>query len=415
MKLALTFPPTWDLVEGPSQRMALLRGAGGKPDAIVTYGPIVIAPDEPGRWQEQTAHGDLPRDAHVVIGRTVDVATRDGWKLRLVEAEVRNANHEVLEIRLCGFYSFFEHAAAVVVRTQTRADMQSHGSALVAILQGGRPDWSGDPVCLDDVWDLGSPRRVLAPRAATSTASEHVQRGVELLERKRADEALAALSTALELAPNDEPALYFTGVAYGDLGQHADAIRAWEQAAAVSPDRIETLYNLAQARVFVKDFAGALAGFQRVIELDPQDVMTLRKIAQCQYALGRDAEGQATRTELRRRWAASTRPGDRFVTEYVFDQFTGDGFGVHAIETLRPSDPDRHAVLTFRAVELTGTADQPLAAAVVVETGTETPYVIGVHAGNSVRTVRTLTVIPPYPELKREVLALLGDAMGPRG
>lgn len=413
MRLVLTFPSTWDLVQGPSQRMALLRGARAKPDAIVTYGPIVIAPDEPRRWQEQAAHGDLPRGAHVVIGRTVEVATRDGWPLRLIEAEVRSAMDEVLEIRLCGFYSFLEHAAAVVVRAQTRADLQSHGPALIAILQGGRPDWSGDPVCLAGVWDLGSPRRAPAVRATDSTASEHVQRGIALLDRKRASEALEAFSTALDHAPNHEPALYFTGVAYGDLGQHADAIRAWEQAAAFSPDRIETLYNLAQARVFVKDFAAALAGFQRVIELDPLDVLTLRKIAQCLYALGRDAEGQATRTELQRRWAASTNPADRFVTEYVFDQFVGDGFGVHAIETLRPRASERSAVLTFRAVELTRTADQPLAAAVVV-TGADSAYVIGVHTGNTVRAVRSLTVIPPYPELKREVLALLGDALGPR-
>ena len=109
-------------------------------------------------------------------------------------------------------------------------------------------------------------------------------------------------------------------------------------------------------------------------------------------------------------------PRARFITEYVFDQFKGDGFWVHALETLRPRNPSMYPVLTFRAVEVHGHHDHPLPATVLVETSDQakqagTPFVLAVKAGPQYRVIGASKGLPPYAELKVDVLRLLTDAL----
>ncbi|MGN6107283.1 MAG: tetratricopeptide repeat protein [Kofleriaceae bacterium] len=441
----MTFPSPWDVKSAPNDQLAALLPGGpdGRPDAIVTFGPMSIRPDEPRAWQEQVARSDAPRGARVQLGRTLDLSTSSGWPLRLVEAELATADGEIVEVRLCAFYTFMEHAAAAIVRTQSRARMEAHGKDLLAILSTGRPDWRGEPSCLAELWDLEPAQQTrprvaqrenpvrdnaaivaalaevdaaLATAGAAASSQDHVRRGGLLLDLARPADALAAFEAALAIDPSSEPALYFLGVAHGDLGHHAEAIAAWERAAARAPDRVDTQYNLAQARFLQRDFAGALAGFEAVARLDPSDFLTLRKIAQCLYALDRHDEGQAARVELRRRWQSTSDPRARFVTEFVFDQFAGDGFWVHAVETLRPANPSIYPVLAFRAIEVHGSHDHPLPASVLVETSDQakaagTPYVLGVTAGRQFRVIGTAKELPPYAQLKQDVLQLLGEAL----
>src|SRR5262249_52354344 len=100
------------------------------------------------------------------------------------------------------------------------------------------------------------------------------------------------------------------------------------------------------------------------------------------------------------------------LAEYVFDQFAADGFFVHAVETLRPNDPE---LLAFRA--MTGPShDIALPAAVVVETSeiaraAGTPYVIAVMTATGRRVVASRGTLPPYTQLKAEILPLLVEAV----
>ena len=224
------------------------------------------------------------------------------------------------------------------------------------------------------------------------------------------------LEAAVAFDASSEPAHYFAGVALGELERHAEAIAAWERALALSPDRPDTHYNVAQARFLLKDFEGALAGFRTVAQLDPTDFMTVRKVAQCCYALGRYDEGLIARVSFRERWSTTSDPRARFITEYVFDQFEADGFWVHAAKTLRPSNPAIHAVLTFRAIKQHGPHDHALPATVLVETSDRArapgmPFVIGVKAGHQFRVIATAKELPPYDELKQEVSKLLREAL----
>src|SRR5690606_18710615 len=121
MRLSLTFPKSqpWIIKQAPNEQFAAILPAAPSeklPQAVVTYGPIIVKPDEPRRWQEQVARSDAPPGSKVVFGRTHELSTAVGWPLRLVEVTIQNANGETIEARLCAFFTFMEHAAAAIVR-----------------------------------------------------------------------------------------------------------------------------------------------------------------------------------------------------------------------------------------------------------------------------------------------------------
>lgn len=379
MRLSMRFPAPWVLKYAPDEKVAAILPGDRIPSAVITYGPMLLLPDEPRSWQAQTVHSDLPPDSKVVIGRTIDVKTATGWPLRIVEAEVRTKTDAIIEMRLCGFYSFFEHTAAVIVRTQDRARMEALGNGLLDILASGRPDWSGDEVaCLVDAWSFGGePERApIEPRAQE---------------------------------------LFLRGVKLGTAGDHAGAIEVWTRALELEPDQVDTIYNRGQARYRTKDFTGALADFERAVALAPGDLMIQRKVIQCLYALDRFTDGEAARAAFRTLWAASTDASVQRVHEFVFDQVAGDGFTMFVIETLRPRNPNAPSLLVMSGVDAT---DAALPATVIIETSQQaraagTPFVVCVRDATKTRVVSTLKELPPYGELRQTALTLLRDALAP--
>jgi tetratricopeptide (TPR) repeat protein len=237
-----------------------------------------------------------------------------------------------------------------------------------------------------------------------------------LLELGRATEAIAAFSAALAVDPELAIAHHQHGVALGALGRHAEAAAAWERSLALAPDRTDTLYNLGQARSLIGDHAGALTAFQAVVRLDASDVLVQRKVIQCLYALARHDEGEAARRAFRAAWSASTDRRVQLVSEFVFDQFEGDGFWVHAVEVLRgPSSPVQ-PLLAFRAIHRDAATERALPATVVVETSEQaeaagTPYVLAVITGRGYRVLGAAAQLPPYAQLKQDVIRTLGEVL----
>jgi tetratricopeptide (TPR) repeat protein len=439
MHLDLPFEPPWLVKAAPNDQLVAILPGGKLPVAIVTYGPIIIRPDEPKRWRDQVVRSDLPADAKVELGRTIERETQSGWPMTLVEATATTPDGTIVECRLCALYTFMEHGSVAIVRTGDRASMATHGNAILDVLERGRPDWRGEPACLAEVWDLEverKPQRAAAHAdrvrddaaletalaeldtaiAANPTAADHVRRGGVLLDLRRPDAAIAAFDAAIEIDPRLEVAHYYRGVALGAAGRHLDAIAAWDRAIALAPDRVDSHYNVAQAKFIGKDYAGALETFRKVTQLDPADLAVQRKVIQCLYALGRFDEGQAARIAFRAAWETSTDPRARFITEYVFDQFEGSGIWVHAIETLRPQDPSLYPVLAFRAMQHDGDRERALPASVLIETSDQaksagTPFVLAVQAGSRYRVLGATQQLPLYPQLKADALKLIGEAL----
>ena len=434
MQLSLIFPQPWELRGAPGSRVIAVLPGKERPAAIITYGPLIVRPDEPESWISQSVMSDIPQGLRVQRKTQLAQKTRDGWPLHLVEAELVGAGEELIECRLCVFYYFLEHAAFAMVRVVDRAALAAQGPALLAILASARPSWRGAPVCLAEVWDLEPkeqrPRVPAQPPVSTRealtaalaeidhalagelTATLHLRRGLLLLELARAAEALAAFRAALQLDPAALAAHHHAAVALAELGRPSEAIAEWQAALKLAPRFIDAHYNIGQAHFNQKDFGAALVAFETACALDPSELASLRKVIQCLYALGRFADGQAARRSLRARVAAGDDQRAQLLTEYVYDQFAGDGFFVHALETLKTSGAV-DTLLTFRAVDA---HDHPLSVTVLVETSelarsAGTPYVLALQAQKSYRVIGTAKQLPDYADLKEEVLSVIADAL----
>ena len=402
MRLALSFPDPWQVKHGPAeQRIAILPGAS-EPELIVTFGPLVIKPDEPRRWLDLLDE----QPAELRVGRALDRTTTVGWPVRYVEVDVVDARGVVIEARVCVFYTFMEHGAAAIARAATRAVLERHGAALLSIFEAGRPDWHDVPLCLAECWDLGKRAAVRPP-----VETDQLRRALDLLALKRPRDAVTELDAALALDDTLEAAHYYRGIALGEQGDHAGAIAAWQRSLALAPDRVDARYNIAQAQFLLEDYAAALAGFQALDDIGAQ-----RKVIQCLYALERYADGEVARAAFRERLAASADPRSRPIAEYVFDQFRGEGFWVHAVEPLRQEEHVQ-PVLMFRAMRRQPGREEAAGASVVIETSEQakaagTPYVIGVQTRGTFRIVDAVRDLPPYPQLKPLITRLLADALG---
>jgi tetratricopeptide (TPR) repeat protein len=439
MRLHLPLDARWILKDAPhDQRLAILPGQSGQPPAaIVTFGPIIVRPDEPRRWLEEVVRRDLPTGLKVELGGLVDRKTHCEWPVRVVEATAFAADGTVVEARLCAMFTFMDHCAVAIARTADPAAMQRVRNDLVAIFDGGRPDWRGDPICLADAWDVEPSRVRVRPRAANAdrkasleaalaeldralsihpTSEDHLRRGVVLLDLERSSEAAVAFTAAIGLSPDLVRAHDYLGVALGSAGKHEEAIACWERVLVLDPSRIDARYNIAQAKFLLDDYEGSLAAFQQVVARAPADVMVQRKVIQCLYALGRFEQGEAARTAFRRALESSSDPRARLVHEYVFDQFESDGFWVHAYETVQPRNPAIYPVLAFRGMRHDADRNKPLGAAVLVETSEQanaagTPYVLAVQIGSEYRVIGAAPELPPYPTLKLDVVRILGEAL----
>ena len=92
MQLSLSLPARWILKQGPNQQFAAILPAshatpGALPDAIITYGPIVLKPDEPRSWQDRMSGTDAPPGSSIRYGNTIDRLTVAGWPLLPVRDE----------------------------------------------------------------------------------------------------------------------------------------------------------------------------------------------------------------------------------------------------------------------------------------------------------------------------------------
>jgi tetratricopeptide (TPR) repeat protein len=428
MRLVLTIPDGWTVKQAPGDKfVAVLPGGNGsKPRAIITYGPMRPKPENARSWIESVAGSERGEGTSVAIGRHIDRETRDGWSMHLVEVEISDGAN-VVESRLCAFYTFMEHAAHAIARTGSLEAMGEKVQELDEILATGRPEWR-QKVCLADLWDFEVGRGRARDRTALgrgpgtepnerdqelATVSAAVRRGGILLGLERHAEALDALEEAIELDDGSEPARYFAGLALLGLDRKTEAIGRWREALELAPDSVDTHYNIGQACYELGDFEAALASFTRVTELAPDDFLARRKVIQCLYALDRFEEGFAERKRFREQWSRSRDPRAKVISEYVFDQFAGDGYMVHALETLRPRNPKIYALLIFQAVV---SDDRPLSASVLVETSDKaraagTPFVIGVEAGGEYKVVSLEKDLPHHKAMRREVLRLLDQAM----
>jgi predicted O-linked N-acetylglucosamine transferase (SPINDLY family) len=117
---------------------------------------------------------------------------------------------------------------------------------------------------------------------------------VSLMQQSRHDEALAALSRALEREPSSAGTLLNLGSALMHLGRHEEAVAHLERAAGVDPRPPQVHNNLGHAYRELGRFDEALESFRKVVERDPANVDALAHIGIIHRAQGRLDEAIAT-------------------------------------------------------------------------------------------------------------------------
>lgn len=460
MKLSLTYPATWESKQAPNnQALALLRAADGKPELILTYGALVLLPDEQRPWIEQTVRSELPPGATAKILTTTEGQTDTGWPLRVVEALIlAPKSNEVLEVRLCAFYAFLEHAAVAIVRAPSQAGIETRRGLIGAILRSAAPLWKrpGQPACLADFWNLPQPApqpknpRVgqsqsgLAPRAAMpqlpvpesdptpelladlamldvalaeqSTFELQLARCELLYRLHRPEEAIAACQVAVALSPSRAEGHARLGRLLAQCGRSTEAAAAWAAAIAIAPQDVDSLYNLAQLQYNCGEFESALSNFRQAFDLETSEFLTLRKIVQTLHALGRFDEALAMREKLLALWRQSGDPRARLLHEYVLDQYQVGPYVVHAFETVHPRDPSFYPLYTFRLFDVHGHA---VPFEVILETSDHArqagvPYVLGIVRKGQFKVLATSAQLPRYDELKQTVAKLIREAAPPQ-
>jgi len=98
-----------------------------------------------------------------------------------------------------------------------------------------------------------------------------IRRGQCLLALGRLTEAREAATAAQQNAAADAVLLSAIGSVFNLANDHARALAAYDQAAALVPDNPQILYNRAAVRRFVGEFAQAEADYDRAIALNPGD------------------------------------------------------------------------------------------------------------------------------------------------
>jgi tetratricopeptide (TPR) repeat protein len=158
--------------------------------------------------------------------------------------------------------------------------------------------------------------------AATATAAPPADArllyaaGKNALATKRLDDAIDAFTRAAAAAADPElhaNAWLGLGAAYGERGDHAHAIAAWEQVTVLRPDDPDAWRVLAEGEAQAGKRDRQAQALEHVIALDPDDLAAYLELGGLDAQLGKGAQAKDVyvRYEARRRDAVVTLGKDK--------------------------------------------------------------------------------------------------------
>jgi Flp pilus assembly protein TadD len=127
-----------------------------------------------------------------------------------------------------------------------------------------------------------------APPAASSTAlpspgddvfREYFGSGVEYLRQGRAHEALVSFNAATHLRPHVPEVFVNIGFSHVALGNHRNAVEAFERALEINPSQTNAYYGLAMAYESLERMEEALGAMRTFEHLLPKDEQKFRRLA----------------------------------------------------------------------------------------------------------------------------------------
>jgi tetratricopeptide (TPR) repeat protein len=126
------------------------------------------------------------------------------------------------------------------------------------------------------------------------TAQSDLQDAQRYLQTQNYKRALKAAQSAVKKAPGSPVPPNVVGIAQSALGKPRDAIRSFQKALQIKPDFLDAQKNLAQTLLLIGEPKAALSVANKVGVEGAADRVLWYLKAQCQTALGRDAEALAS-------------------------------------------------------------------------------------------------------------------------
>ncbi|MGP4028272.1 tetratricopeptide repeat protein [Actinomadura sp. 3N407] len=151
---------------------------------------------------------------------------------------------------------------------------------------------------------------------------EHHQRGVELVESGRFEDALAELDAAVRLRPGYAAAHYWRGGALLQMNRTADALAAFETSLQHNPSDVAALFEKAGALSRMERTDEALAAYDQAIAVQPGYPAPRLSRAVLYLNGGRDADALAAADHIIALIGAERSVGGR----------THDNAGAHSVK-----------------------------------------------------------------------------------
>jgi serine/threonine-protein kinase len=277
----------------------------------------------PGFWSPEQARGDLDQ-----IGAATDVyglgatlfALLTGrpphGSLTLVQALAALSREPPLPSALRPEVPGWLDRVVVRALAVDPADRFPNADALAAALRAGSGDApassSGSVLVAVALIGVGlatavglvttaRPKSTPSPLSPTPAESPQVasadrlweaafERGADLGEAGRFEDALVALSEAVGLRPDHADTRRLRGYSYESLGQHQSAIDDYTRALELDSGQPELLFRRGGCRAAVGDVDGALQDYDLALQADPEDAAVYERRAALRFQTG-DVEG----------------------------------------------------------------------------------------------------------------------------
>jgi len=175
-------------------------------------------------------------------------------QIRGGSADDRPSGNAGVELILQERYEDFIAAAETLLRQQDGTPSLLHNLAVAHYKVGSFP----------------GARRILKDLPADhASVRSHYLLGLVERDRGEYDNAIDALTRALDLQDNFVPAWISRGVCHSRLGRPREAASDFQRATVLSPRSVAAHYNLAVAGVTLEDWDSARQAFAMCLQLDP--------------------------------------------------------------------------------------------------------------------------------------------------
>lgn len=111
------------------------------------------------------------------------------------------------------------------------------------------------------------------------TTDQYYEKGLELFDKARYQDAIQEFKRDLELNPDSAFSFFYLGLSQNKLNQNQDAAKSLETAARLKPDMAETYYNLGRVHGALGKADDAEKMYRKTIEMAPDFHMAYNNLA----------------------------------------------------------------------------------------------------------------------------------------